>query len=68
MIYYLNIDKNNYLLSIASVGVGVNAEIDLSAFDLSGDRIRAHKWENGTLIFDAARMEELAADKGGRIQ
>lgn len=49
---YLNLDENNYLLSVASVGGGLCVDIDLTDYDLSGDRIRAHKLENGTLVFD----------------
>lgn len=60
---YLNLDENNYLLSIATVGGGVAAEIDLDNYDLSGDRIRAHKWEDNTLIFDADRYAEIEAEK-----
>lgn len=59
---YLNLDKNNYLLSVATIGKGIGAEIDLSAFDLSGQRIRAHKWENDTLIFDAEKWAKLVAE------
>ena len=65
---YLNLDENNYLLSVASVGRGTPAEVDLSAFDLSGDRIRAHKWENDTLIFDADRLAELEAEQVPHVQ
>lgn len=60
---YLNIDENNYLLSVATVGGGIEADIDLTEYDLSGDRIRAHKWENDTLIFDADRYAEIEAEK-----
>ena len=56
---YLNIDKNNYLLSVATVGSGIEADIDLTAFDLTGDRILAHKWDGATLVFDAERLEEI---------
>lgn len=59
---YLNLDENNYLLSVATVGGGVEADIDLAAFDLSGDRIRAHKWENDTLIFDTDKYAEIEAE------
>ena len=59
---YLNIDENNYLLSVASVGGGIEADIDLTEYDLSGDRIRAHKWENDTLTFDPDRMAEIEAE------
>lgn len=58
---YLNLDENNYLLSVASVGAGVKAEIDLAGYDLAGAKIRAHKWENDALVFDAERWEEIKA-------
>lgn len=58
----LNVDENNYLLSVASVGGGIKADIDLDDYDLSGDRIRAHKWENNTLVFDADKYEEIEAE------
>ena len=61
--FYLNLDENNYLLSVATVGGGVEAEIDLANYDLSGGRIRAYKWENDTLIFDAAKFAEIEAEK-----
>lgn len=60
---YLNIDENNYLLSIATVGGGVEAKLDLAEYDLTGDRINAHKWENDTLIFDADKYAEIQAEK-----
>ena len=60
---YLTLDENNYLLSVASVGGGIEANIDLSEFDLTGIRIRAHKWENDTLIFDADRYAELLEEE-----
>ena len=62
MMYYLNLDENNYLLSVATVGQGVEANINLADYDLTGDRIRAHKWENDKLTFDAVRYEEIKAE------
>ncbi len=59
---FLNIDENNYLLSVATVGGGVEVDIDLTEFDLSGDRIRAYKWEDNTLFFDADRYAEIEAE------
>lgn len=59
---YLNIDNDGYLLSIATVGGGIEAEIDLDKYDLSGDRIRAHKWVNNTLTFDADKYAEIEAE------
>lgn len=60
---YLTLDENKYLLSVATVGGGVEAEIDLAEYDLTGDRIRAHKWDGETLIFDADRYAEIEAEK-----
>lgn len=57
--YYLNLDENNYLLSIASVGGGVKADINLSDYDFSGVRINAYKWENAMLTFDEDRFAAL---------
>ena len=56
---YLNVDDNNYLLSVATVGKGIEADLNLEEYDLTGSRIRAHKWENNTLIFDADRLAEV---------
>ena len=63
MKYYANLDENNYLLSVATVGGGVEADINLDKYDLTGDRIRAHKWDGETLIFDADRFAEIEAEK-----
>lgn len=61
--YFLNLDENNYLLSVASVGGGIQADIDLTEYDLTGDRIRAYKWENNKLTFDSERYAEITKDK-----
>ena len=61
---YLNIDENNYLLSVASVGGGIETDIDLNNFDLTGDRINAHKYENGTLTFDENKYKEITESEG----
>lgn len=61
--YFLNLDENNYLLSVASVGGGIQADIDLTEYDLTGDRIRAYKWENNKLTFDTERYAEITKDK-----
>ncbi len=58
---YLGIDENNYLLYVASIGGGIEAEIGLAEYDLSGDRIRAHKWDGEKLTFDADRYAEIEA-------
>lgn len=62
--YYLNLDKENYLLSVNKVDNGdTAADIDLGDYDLAGIRINAHKWDNGTLVFDEARFEQLKAEE-----
>ncbi len=62
--YYLNLDENNYLLSVSSVGgSGAEADINIDEYDLSGIRINAYKWENGTLIFDEAKYAQLEAEQ-----
>ena len=62
MRYYLTLDENNYLLSIASVGEGIVADINLDEYDLTGNRINAHKWDGETLVFDADRYAEIEAE------
>lgn len=57
--YYLNLDENNYLLSIASVGGGVKADINLSDYDFSGARINTYKWVDGVLKFDEDRFATI---------
>lgn len=59
---FLNLDENGYLLSVAKVGGGIEADIDLTEYDLTGDRIRAHKWDGESLIFDADRFAEIEAE------
>lgn len=63
MKYYLNLDEKNYILSIAEIGEGVEAELNLTDYDLSGYRIRAHKWDGKALVFDADRYAEIEAEK-----
>lgn len=60
---YLNLDENNYLLSVASIGCGIEADIDLEEYDFTGKRIRAHKWDGETLIFDGDRYAEILVEK-----
>ena len=61
--YYLNIDENNYLLSISEIGDGIKADIDLSNYDFSGVRLNAYKWESGSLMFDEERFNILEAER-----
>lgn len=65
--YYLNLDKESYLLSVNEVNNGdTAADIDLESYDLTGKRINAHKWENGALVLDEARLEKLKAEENER--
>lgn len=59
---FLNLDENGYLLSVATVGDGIEADIDLTEYDLTGYRINAHKWDGESLIFDADRYAEIEAE------
>lgn len=59
---YLNVDESGYLLSVSKICGGIETNIDLTAYDLTGDRIRAHKWENETLLFDTDRYAEIEAE------
>ena len=62
--YYLNLDEENYVLSVNEVDNGdTAADIDIEDYDLSGIRINAHRWENGVLMFDEARFEQLKAEE-----
>jgi hypothetical protein len=65
--YYLNLDENNYLLSVATVGGGVEVDIDLNKYDLTGHRISAHKWNGETLIFDGDKFAEIEAEKAAKV-
>lgn len=56
--YYLNLDENNYLLSVSSVGVGISIE-SLDGYDLSGSRINAYRWNGQTLELDEERLAEI---------
>ena len=59
---YLNLDADGYVLSVAQM-----AECDLpyveslDGFDMSGVRIRAHRWDGERLTLDEARLAELLA-------
>lgn len=61
--YYLNLDENNYLLSIAEFGGGIEADIDLANYDFSGVRLNAYKWESENLMFDREKFDALEAER-----
>ena len=56
MKYTLNLDKDNYVLSIAHTQ-NDNIELDLSSIDLS--YLSAYQYLNGELILDEARKQDM---------
>lgn len=60
--YYLNLDKNGYLLSISTVGSGISIE-SLDGLDLSGSHINAYRWDGEKLVLDGARLAELIQEE-----
>ena len=56
MLYTLNLDKNNYVLSIAHTQ-NDNIELDLSSIDLP--YLSAYQYLNGELVLDEARKQEM---------
>ena len=64
--YYLNLDENGYLLSIAVMpegdGGGPSVE-SIEDLDLRGCRIGAYHWDGTALVFDAERYAALAAEE-----
>ena len=61
--YFLNLDENNYLLSISDIGGGVEADIKLADYDFTGIRLNAYKWESDALVFDEERFNILEAER-----
>ena len=59
-VYTLNLDKNNYVLSIAHTK-NDNVELDLSKYDLTN--LSCYKYINGELVLDTEKLEELEALK-----
>ena len=58
--YTLNLDNNNYVLSIAHTQ-NDNVELDLSKYDLTN--LSCYKYINGELVLDTEKLEELEALK-----
>ncbi len=63
--YHLNLDPDGYLLGIGyepnGVEPGTPAVETLEGLDLTGERIRAHRWDGAKLVLDADRLAEMAA-------
>ena len=60
MKYTLNVDTNNYVLSIAHTPSD-NVELDLSKFDLS--HLSCYRFINGGLVLDEAKIGRLKAEE-----
>lgn len=56
---YFNLDNNGYALSASKTPVSGAVEYDASGLDLSGERLRAHRWDGEKLILDETRLAEL---------
>ena len=56
--YTLNLDDNNYVLSIAHTPSD-NVELDLSKYDLS--HLSCYRFINGGLVLDEAKVSRLKA-------
>lgn len=60
--YYLNLDENNYLLSVSETHIDGPCVESLDGLDLSGRRLRAHRWDGEALTPDEERLRELKAE------
>lgn len=58
--YYLNLDDDNYLLSINELDDGNPSIESIEEYDFSGVRLPAYRYEDGQLIFDQERYEQLS--------
>ena len=58
--YTLNLDANNYVLSIAHTPSD-NIELDLSCYDLT--YLSAYRFVDGSLILDEVKLEELKSQE-----
>lgn len=59
-LYTLNLDDNNYVLSIAHTP-GDNVELDLSKYDLN--HLSCYRFINGELVLDEAKASGLKAEE-----
>ena len=58
--YTLNLDANNYVLSIAHTQ-NDNVELDLSKYDLN--HLSCYRFINGELVLDEAKVSRLKAEE-----
>lgn len=60
MLYTLNLDTNNYVLSIANTP-NDNIELDLSTIDLA--YLNAYQYLDGELVLDEAKLKDLKVEE-----
>lgn len=60
--YYLNLNPDNYLLSVSKTDTGGPAVDSLDALDLSGCKINAYRWDGERLLLDEERFVRLQAE------
>ena len=63
MLYTLNLDLNNYVLSIAHTP-NDNIELDLSTIDLA--YLNAYQYLDGELVLDEVKLKELKGEEDKR--
>ena len=61
--YTLNLDKNNYVLSIAHTR-NDSVELDLSKYDMN--HISCYQFINGTLVLDETKLAKVIKEEEGR--
>lgn len=65
MLYTLNLDDNNYVLSIGN-SFEDNIELDLTDIDL--DHIGAYQYKNNKLFLDKKKLAKMIAEDEARLQ
>ena len=61
--YTLNLDNNNYVLSVAHTS-NDSIELDLSKYDMN--HISCYRFIGGTLVLDNAKMARVIKEEEGR--
>lgn len=66
--YYINLDEHGYVASYYTVDgstepiPGVLSVESLDDLDLTGSRLRAHRWDGEKLVLDKERLAQLEAE------
>lgn len=66
--YYLNLDDNDYLLSISTTEISGPTINSLDGFDFSGYRINAYKYQDGRIVLDEQKLTELTKAEEERLK